>query len=116
MYKSVLFKLVMQIFLIQHFPKVFQFMDIVVKKVSFFADVNLKFINSSKGGKLLMWNEYTFYQKCRTWKIWTCCGKHKHKCEARLKMENESFVPVNLEHNHPPPKFHVTRDGTYIRI
>lgn len=84
--------------------------------VHFVSDWNIRFINSSKGGRLIMCHGYTFYQKCRTWKVWTCCGKHKHFCGAKLKMENDAIVPINLEHNHPPPQFHITRDGRYVKI
>ncbi|KAL0831902.1 hypothetical protein ABMA28_001421 [Loxostege sticticalis] len=56
-----------------------------------------------------MVNNYTFSRlgRSRTW----VCSKIKRGCQAKVKMEYGTVRPYNLDHNHPPPNFHISKDG-----
>ncbi|KAL0881501.1 hypothetical protein ABMA27_001352 [Loxostege sticticalis] len=79
--------------------------------------VDFKIINSSRGGFLLMINGFTFNKQCAKGKMWICTSKGTSRCDAKVRMEDPSTViPYNIQHNHPPPKYHVTKDGKYIKL
>jgi hypothetical protein len=80
------------------------------------GEFQYKLINSSRGGVLVLSKGYTYYKAGRAAKIWICTSKYTNLCEAKIKHVNNSFIPVHLDHNHPPPKFHVTKEGKYVKI
>ncbi|KAL0881500.1 hypothetical protein ABMA27_001351 [Loxostege sticticalis] len=76
-----------------------------------------KMINSERGGFLIMINQFTFYKVSNRGKVWICSNNNSYQCKAKVRLVNPNTVfPYNLEHNHPPPSFHVTEDGTYVKL
>ncbi|KAL0831904.1 hypothetical protein ABMA28_001423 [Loxostege sticticalis] len=74
-------------------------------------------INSERGGFLIMINQFTFYKVSNRGKVWICSNNNSYQCKAKVRLVNPNTVfPYNLEHNHPPPSFHVTEDGTYVKL
>ncbi|KAL0881499.1 hypothetical protein ABMA27_001350 [Loxostege sticticalis] len=82
----------------------------------FVSEIEFNYIDTPKGGKLVMIDGYTF-SKMNKCKIWTCSNKYSYSCGAKFKMSNnETIIPHCLEHNHPPPTYVVTKDGKYIKV
>ncbi|KAL0831888.1 hypothetical protein ABMA28_001418 [Loxostege sticticalis] len=74
-------------------------------------------INTNKKGYLIMINKYTFSRVNKESSIWVCSRKRSHECKAKVKMEESgSITPYSLEHNHEPPSYHITSDGTYVKV
>lgn len=64
-----------------------------------------------------MINCYTFYKQSSKGRNWICTNKPNSLCEAKVKLKDlKTVIPHNLEHNHPPPSYHVTKDGKYIKV
>ncbi|KAL0881493.1 hypothetical protein ABMA27_001344 [Loxostege sticticalis] len=82
-----------------------------------FSGIQFKMINTNKKGYLIMINKYTFSRVNKESSIWVCSRKRSHECKAKVKMEESgSITPYCLEHNHEPPSYHITSDGTYVKV
>lgn len=62
-----------------------------------------------------MVDEYTFYKNCTFGKMWVCSSKCALQCGAKIRYDNDHVKPCNLDHNHPPPKYFITKDGEYVK-
>ncbi|GBP73777.1 hypothetical protein EVAR_42949_1 [Eumeta japonica] len=68
--------------------------------------------NSNK--KLLVYKKFMFSQYSS--RIWYC-SKRAKGCKAAVYMDKDDKVDhCNEMHTHPPPMFHVTKTGQYVRI
>ncbi|KAL0831905.1 hypothetical protein ABMA28_001424 [Loxostege sticticalis] len=64
-----------------------------------------------------MLNDFTFRKQTSKGKFWVCTSKFFSRCEAKVRLEDpNTVVPYNLSHNHPPPSYHVTKEGRYVKI
>ncbi|XP_028174352.1 uncharacterized protein LOC114362959 [Ostrinia furnacalis] len=61
-----------------------------------------------------MVDDYTFYKTNKNSKVWVCSRKTRGDCSARIKIDRGRFFPCCLDHNHEPPKFHITEEGQYV--
>ncbi|KAL0831889.1 hypothetical protein ABMA28_001419 [Loxostege sticticalis] len=85
-----------------------------ISKNGEYISLQFRYINSNKKGHLVMISGYTFSNICRT-KTWVCSSRYSSKCKAKVKVQDQNtVVPCNLEHNHPPPKYHIAKDGKYL--
>lgn len=75
-------------------------------------------ITTAKGNVLVMINDYTFSKLSLTRGfVWACSGRTMNQCKAKIRLEKDHTISsYNLDHNHPPPSFHITKDGKYIRL
>ncbi|KAL0831884.1 hypothetical protein ABMA28_001414 [Loxostege sticticalis] len=79
--------------------------------------VEFKFIHSVRGGQLAMVQNYTFSRSNKNSIVWACSSRHASRCEAKVKIDKDGTLVYHLlTHNHPPPKYHVTNTGDYIKI
>ncbi|OWR46261.1 hypothetical protein KGM_208282 [Danaus plexippus plexippus] len=79
-------------------------------------DMKYEFIASTRGGQLLMINDYTFSRINKTCYVW-CCSAKSSQCRARVRLSADNVITdFILEHNHPPPKYYKTNNDrlTYI--
>lgn len=70
----------------------------------------------SKYGKkyMLMVNGYTFSERRRTY--WYCTKK-KVGCQVKVRTDKDlNLTQINGTHTHDPPKYHVTRDGRFVKL
>ncbi|XP_028174329.1 vicilin-like seed storage protein At2g18540 [Ostrinia furnacalis] len=72
--------------------------------------------NAGKSGKLVMVDGYTFYKPNKISRMWVCSKKTRGDCSAKIKIEGDVIIPCCLDHNHERPKYHITKDGQYIKI
>ncbi|CAK1579149.1 unnamed protein product [Parnassius mnemosyne] len=66
-----------------------------------------------------MYEDYSFsYQGRKDVKKYLYCSRRlSTKCPARLHLdETGHIVKAHANHNHPPPKYTITKCGTYIKI
>nr|XP_049693202.1 protein tramtrack, beta isoform isoform X39 [Helicoverpa armigera] len=80
---------------------------------------DVKYINSKKGKKLIMYKEYTYnylYHNAKmNTKQWICPGRNRG-CKAKIIVNgHDKVVSGTLEHNHPPPKYYCV-NGLYIQV
>lgn len=48
--------------------------------------------------------------------LYVCSSKSKLACKAYADVNSDNYiVRINNKHNHPPPKYKVQRDGTYVK-
>ncbi|KAL0881475.1 hypothetical protein ABMA27_001338 [Loxostege sticticalis] len=58
---------------------------------------------------------YTFSKANKISHTWHCSSRGMMNCKARVRIDrSNTLVCVLLEHNHPPPKYIVTKDGQYL--
>lgn len=81
--------------------------------------VKFKMVDSSRGARIMVINDFTF-RKASNW-IWICTDKFKYNCQAKVRLEgpeSDTVMPYpSLEHNHPPPRYqYVTKGGQYIKF
>lgn len=79
----------------------------------------IHFITSKKGYKLLVYEQYTYAQNCRSkYRVrWACSSRCSKKCFAQVALTNEGeLLIINNEHSHPPPIFYVNEKGEYVRV
>ncbi|KAL0831903.1 hypothetical protein ABMA28_001422 [Loxostege sticticalis] len=69
----------------------------------------------TRGGRLVMIDGHTFSKKFES-NMWICSKKLARHCTAKIKMNDGVIVQYNLEHNHPPDKYHRCNDGKYVKI
>lgn len=81
-------------------------------------------MNLPNGTVLMMYQEYTYCKHYETklderWK----CSKQRSKCKAYLVLSKVSGDPnfrqvltVLGEHNHIPARYHLGKNGIYIKI
>ncbi|KAL0831906.1 hypothetical protein ABMA28_001425 [Loxostege sticticalis] len=74
-------------------------------------------IHSSRGAHYMMVNSFTFKKQDSKARTWVCTSRPASKCLAKVRMEDpNTVIPYSLEHNHPPPLYHVMKDGQYIKM
>lgn len=69
------------------------------------------------GKTVLMYNKFTYYKlyDVAAGARWTCT--HRRRCKAFLHLNDEHyFIKGDTDHSHPPPVYHRTSDGKYIKI
>ncbi|KAL0881476.1 hypothetical protein ABMA27_001339 [Loxostege sticticalis] len=78
--------------------------------------IDYKIIKSSRG-KLVMVQGYTFSSPNKQSIVWTCSSRNSNRCTAKVKIDRQGTLACdNLAHNHPPPKYHITDTGVYVKI
>ncbi|XP_028174341.1 uncharacterized protein LOC114362952 [Ostrinia furnacalis] len=79
---------------------------------------NFKAIILAKGDKkYFMYKGYTYTLGFmgRNSQRWRCTNTHN--CRAYILVTHqEQFLDAFGDHNHSPPRYHVTSDGKYLRI
>ncbi|CAK1579151.1 unnamed protein product [Parnassius mnemosyne] len=80
-----------------------------------FSD-KIQFLPTLGGKTIVMYQNYTFSyvngKRCLR-----CSRKLTMKCDARLTLDAQgNIVSALTKHNHPPPKFHRTSEGLYIKL
>lgn len=74
---------------------------------------------SSKGtNPLLMCNGYTYKKQrvCVTGRVaWYCSNRHSG-CKAYVFSMGEIYTPGPVEHNHPKPKYCLTKNGKWVKL
>lgn len=84
--------------------------------MNFFVEITFEFINSTRGGYLLVVQDYTFSRINKSCYIWKCSGKSIN-CKARVRMNaSNRIVSYNLVHNHPPPTYYRTKSGEMVKL
>ncbi|CAG4934016.1 unnamed protein product [Parnassius apollo] len=78
--------------------------------------VAYELVDSLRGGHLLLIQDYTFSRTNRSSRLWFCSSKLSSQCKAKVKLSNDKVVSHNLEHNHPPPRYFKTREGTLVKL
>lgn len=80
-------------------------------------------IPSKKKHPLLMYNKYTYSSTpARSGgKVnWRCSRGTKIGCKAMIRANSEKIkdgvVNINDEHNHSPPNYHQTSNGTWVKL
>lgn len=64
----------------------------------------------------IMYKGYTFSTGPRKGSL-VCSRRRRGKCSARLRLDDDgNIVFAVTDHNHPPPQFHITSEGEYIKI
>ncbi|KAL0831848.1 hypothetical protein ABMA28_001378 [Loxostege sticticalis] len=72
---------------------------------------------SSTGKQYIMRDGYTYYRHLamKVGYRWSCT--HSSRCNARIIVDdNGRVLSTNGEHLHPPPKYHVLPNGTYVKV
>ncbi|XP_063827071.1 uncharacterized protein LOC135076559 [Ostrinia nubilalis] len=64
-----------------------------------------------------MVQDYTFIRINRRSNIWTCSNRQSTQCRAKIRVhdETESLLEYHPDHNHPPPKYHINKQGLYCK-
>ncbi|KAG7309834.1 hypothetical protein JYU34_004343 [Plutella xylostella] len=68
---------------------------------------------------LLLYKNYTFFIKVESYTLLWYCSSRKAGCRASLKSvrDNPTLVTSeSLRHNHDPPNYHQTKNGTWVKI
>nr|XP_053605160.1 uncharacterized protein LOC128672202 [Plodia interpunctella]XP_053605161.1 uncharacterized protein LOC128672202 [Plodia interpunctella] len=79
----------------------------------------IHFITSKKGYKLLVFEQYTYAQNCKSKNrvSWACSSRCSKKCNAQVALTKSGELEVmNKHHSHPPPIFYINENGEYVRI
>lgn len=64
-----------------------------------------------------MYKGYTFCYHQRGTNRLQCSRRISTKCEARLKLDNSGIITfADTCHNHPPPIYMKTPNGTYVKV
>ncbi|CAH2085759.1 unnamed protein product [Euphydryas editha] len=81
-----------------------------------YREITYQFLKTRQGGNLLMVNGYTYSQRSCTMNYY--CSKKDKGCKVGVKLDiNGRLTFKNLYvHNHPPPKYHITETGSYVKL
>ncbi|XP_068626119.1 uncharacterized protein [Battus philenor] len=75
------------------------------------------FIPTARGTQLLMVNGHTFSQNNHARNMYYCSKRSAKCCKSSVRLNDEGrIVSIKEDHTHPPPKYAVTDDGTYLKI
>ncbi|KAI5646676.1 FLYWCH zinc finger domain-containing protein [Phthorimaea operculella] len=80
--------------------------------------LEIHFITSKKGHRLLVYEHFTYALNCRSKNktSWTCSSRCSKRCTAQIILTNaDELVVVDSAHTHPPPVFYVNELGQYVR-
>ncbi|GBP73784.1 hypothetical protein EVAR_42956_1 [Eumeta japonica] len=71
--------------------------------------MSFKFVTLSSGkATLLLYRDYTFSKYTKNyWK----CSKKPAGCKCKVKFRGGRIHQYVHNHNHPPPNFHITKEG-----
>ena len=69
-----------------------------------FAERPFEFIESSRGGYILVMQGHTFVKMNKSAHNWYCSRRISRKCRAKVRINEEGteVVCFPFEHNHPP--------------
>ncbi|CAH2040257.1 unnamed protein product, partial [Iphiclides podalirius] len=76
----------------------------------------LHFLRTIDGKQIILYRNYTFSYMNTRRKL-RCSRMFRGKCTARIILDADgSILLANAVHNHPPPTYHVTAEGVYIKV
>lgn len=79
----------------------------------------IKFVPSRRGRPMLLYGNYTYTKVWGTKNgtLWYCSSRSSKNCRAQAIISNDGTMKkIEDEHNHDPPKFHISSSGEYIRL
>lgn len=78
---------------------------------------NFKFIQTRFGGKMLMFDGYTYSRRFPTMNYY--CSKKDRGCKAKVKLNAMDEIVSDIKlcvHDHEPPKYRISSSGIYVKI
>ncbi|CAG4945953.1 unnamed protein product [Colias eurytheme] len=78
--------------------------------------LTLTYAKSLNNAVLALCEGHSFTRSNKNSYSWLCSKRTVLNCRAKIKIKNDVITEHLLEHNHPPPKYMITKKGVLLKL